>query len=104
MSGKEHATRQVVGMGVTQELDAETIGKECVTQVEGLLVETPGKALATNALLEAETTDKEHATKIVVLDVETTGKERATDQIIELCLRFGLCPDAESQLDGCGGR
>ena len=38
-----------------------------------------------------------HATKVVVLDVETTGKERATDQIIELCIRFGLGPDAESR-------
>ena len=37
------------------------------------------------------------ATQIVVLDVETTGKERATDQIIEICLRFGLAPDAESR-------
>ena len=37
------------------------------------------------------------ATRIVVLDVETTGKERATDQIIELCLRFGLDPDAKSR-------
>ena len=34
---------------------------------------------------------------VVVLDVETTGKERATDQIIELCLRFGLGPDAEAR-------
>ncbi len=37
-------------------------------------------------------------TQVVVLDVETTGKERATDQIIELCLRFGLSPDAESRM------
>ena len=36
-------------------------------------------------------------TRLVVLDVETTGKERATDQIIELCLRCGLGPDAESR-------
>lgn len=36
-------------------------------------------------------------TKIIVLDVETTGKEKATDQIIELCLRFGLGPEAESR-------
>ena len=36
-------------------------------------------------------------TKIVVLDVETTGKERATDQIIELCIRFGIGPDAEAR-------
>lgn len=35
--------------------------------------------------------------KIVVLDVETTGKEKATDQIVELCLRFGLGPEAESR-------
>ena len=42
-------------------------------------------------------TGLEHTMKIVVLDVETTGKERATDQIIELCLRFGLGPDAESR-------
>lgn len=35
--------------------------------------------------------------RIVVLDVETTGKERATDQIIEMCLRFGLGPDAEAR-------
>lgn len=35
---------------------------------------------------------------IVVLDVETTGKEKATDQIIELCLRFGLGPDAASRV------
>lgn len=35
--------------------------------------------------------------KIIVLDVETTGKERATDQIIELCLRMGLGPDADSR-------
>ena len=34
---------------------------------------------------------------IVVLDVETTGKERATDQIIELCIRFGLGPDADAR-------
>jgi DNA polymerase III epsilon subunit-like protein len=39
----------------------------------------------------------EYAMQIVVLDVETTGKERATDQIVELCLRFGLGPDAESR-------
>ena len=37
------------------------------------------------------------AKSIVVLDVETTGKERATDQIIELCLRFGLGPEAETR-------
>jgi DNA polymerase-3 subunit epsilon len=37
------------------------------------------------------------APQIVVLDVETTGKEKATDQIIELCLRFGLGPDAASR-------
>lgn len=36
-------------------------------------------------------------TKIVVLDVETTGKEKATDQIIEICLRFGIGPEAESR-------
>ena len=35
--------------------------------------------------------------QVVVLDVETTGKERATDQIIEMCLRFGLGPDAEAR-------
>ena len=35
--------------------------------------------------------------RIVVLDVETTGKERAIDQIIEMCLRFGLGPDAEAR-------
>jgi DNA polymerase-3 subunit epsilon len=35
--------------------------------------------------------------RIVVLDVETTGKERSTDQVIELCLRFGIDADAESQ-------
>lgn len=35
--------------------------------------------------------------QLVVLDVESTGKERATDQIIELCLRFGLGPEAESR-------
>ena len=35
--------------------------------------------------------------KIVVLDVETTGTEHATDQIIELCLRFGLGPDATAR-------
>jgi DNA polymerase-3 subunit epsilon len=34
---------------------------------------------------------------IVVLDVETTGKERTTDQIIEICLRFGLGPEAETR-------
>lgn len=39
----------------------------------------------------------EYSTQIVVLDVETTGTERATDQIIELCLRFGLGPDAEAR-------
>ena len=39
----------------------------------------------------------EHATQVLVLDVETTGKERATDQIIEMCIRFGLGPDAESR-------
>lgn len=38
------------------------------------------------------------AMQIVVLDVETTGKERATDQIIELCLRFGLGPEATSRV------
>ena len=37
------------------------------------------------------------SSQIVVLDVETTGKERATDQIIEMCLRFGLGPDAEAR-------
>jgi len=42
-------------------------------------------------------TGGEHAMQVVVLDVETTGKERATDQIIEMCLRFGLGPDAESR-------
>lgn len=43
-------------------------------------------------------TSEEHgAPQIIVLDVESTGKERATDQIIELCLRFGLGPDAESR-------
>ena len=36
-------------------------------------------------------------TKIVVLDVETTGTDKATDQIIELCLRFGLGPDADAR-------
>jgi DNA polymerase-3 subunit epsilon len=35
--------------------------------------------------------------KVVVLDVETTGKERATDQIIEMCIRFGIGPDAEAR-------
>lgn len=34
--------------------------------------------------------------KIVVLDVESTGKERATDQIIEICIRLGIEPTAES--------
>jgi DNA polymerase-3 subunit epsilon len=42
-------------------------------------------------------TDAESAMKIVVLDVETTGTEKATDQIIELCLRFGLGPDATAR-------
>jgi len=37
------------------------------------------------------------AARIVILDVETTGKERATDQIIDLCLRRGLGPAAESR-------
>jgi DNA polymerase-3 subunit epsilon len=36
--------------------------------------------------------------QIVVLDVESTGKERATDQIIEICLRFGLDPTADSRV------
>ena len=35
--------------------------------------------------------------QIVVMDVESTGKERATDQIIEMCLRLGLGPAAESR-------
>jgi len=35
--------------------------------------------------------------RIVVLDVESTGKERATDQIIEMCVRFGVGPDAASR-------
>lgn len=35
--------------------------------------------------------------QIVVLDVESTGKEKATDQIIELCLRFGVTPEASSR-------
>ena len=39
----------------------------------------------------------ERAMKVAVLDVETTGKERATDQIIEICIRFGLGPDADSR-------
>ena len=39
----------------------------------------------------------EHTPQVLVLDVETTGKERATDQIIEMCIRFGLGPDAESR-------
>ena len=38
-----------------------------------------------------------HTMKVVVLDVETTGKERATDQIIELCIRFGVGPDADAR-------
>ena len=36
-------------------------------------------------------------TKVVVLDVETTGKERATDQIIEMCIRFGVEPNADAR-------
>jgi DNA polymerase III subunit epsilon len=36
--------------------------------------------------------------KIIVLDVESTGKERATDQIIEMCVRLGIEPDAESRV------
>ena len=39
----------------------------------------------------------ETSPRIIVLDVETTGTERATDQIIELCLRFGLGPEADSR-------
>jgi len=39
----------------------------------------------------------ERSLKIVVLDVETTGKERATDQIIEICIRFGVEPDADAR-------
>jgi DNA polymerase-3 subunit epsilon len=35
--------------------------------------------------------------RVVVLDVESTGKDRAADQIIEICLRFGIEPDAESR-------
>jgi len=35
--------------------------------------------------------------QIVVMDVESTGKERATDQIIEMCIRLGLGPTAESR-------
>ena len=36
-------------------------------------------------------------TRVVVMDVETTGTERAVDQIIEICLRFGLGPEAEAR-------
>ena len=39
----------------------------------------------------------EPSLKIVVLDVETTGKERSTDQIIEICVHFGLDPDATAR-------
>ena len=39
----------------------------------------------------------EGSARVVVLDVETTGKERATDQIIEICIRFGLEPEADAR-------
>lgn len=39
----------------------------------------------------------EHTLNVVVLDVETTGKERATDQIIEMCIRFGVEPNADAR-------
>jgi DNA polymerase-3 subunit epsilon len=38
------------------------------------------------------------SSEIVVFDVETTGTDKRRDQIIELCVQFGLSPEAQSKI------
>src|SRR5690606_27708698 len=35
--------------------------------------------------------------RVLVFDVETTGTDKRRDQVIELCVQFGIEPDARSQ-------
>jgi len=53
-------------------------------------------AAGTNRMIVGEPAAREP--RIIVMDVESTGKERATDQIIEMCIRLGIGPAAESRV------